>query len=134
MISEPSGNRWQLGCSRYGATCLQNVAALPGVRAMTLDSLQSWVDARGRLDVIGIFETLDHVRRPVELIRRIEPLTRCLVLVQHHARHANRQHGFGFMPEFESFLVRDLGVTSVVDLSISLGGGVSFVWILSFAS
>jgi hypothetical protein len=132
MISDPSGNRWQSGCIESGASCLQVAGSLSGVQSLTLDSLPWLVRSKGIIEIVGVFETLDHVRRPADLLRRIHYAARRILIVQHRAEHANRQHGFGFTEGLLDFLRDDLAPDSIMDLSKDFGGGTSFVWLLDF--
>jgi hypothetical protein len=101
---------------------------------LTLDSLPWLVRSKGLIDIVGVFETLDHVRRPADLLRRIRDAARCILIVQHRAEHANRQHGFGFTEGLLDLLKKSLSPDSVIDLSKDLGGGTSFVWLLDFGT
>lgn len=132
MISEPSGNRWQSGCIQSGASCLGVVGSLANVHSLSLDSLPSLVESRGLLDLISVFESLDHVRFPIELLHILCKSTQRLLIVQHQASKANRQHGFGFTGKFLDYLVGEVQPQQVTDLSSHFGNQVSFVWLLEF--
>jgi hypothetical protein len=68
--------------------------------------------AATQVDLVGIFNWLDHVADPLKLLREIAPKSRGILLTGHLAIDAGFQHRFGLTNRTLSWLASQLGMTN----------------------
>jgi hypothetical protein len=112
----PSLRRWNLGCSRYGSSCGQVAMQTLDCEVVLLDDMLP-----DSADMIGIFNSLDHVQNPLQLLRRCLEVAPRVVVGGHEPNRAKYQHPFALDAEtlrrlgkMNSFIVTDL-VKTIAD-------------------
>jgi hypothetical protein len=99
MVS--SLRRWNLGCNRFGAGCAQ-----VAVQALDCDVKMLNEMPPNSADLIGIFNSLDHLENPVEVLKQCLTVSPRLIVGGHEPRRAKYQHAYALDDE----TLRRLGV------------------------
>ena len=109
MVS--SLRRWNLGCNRFGAGCTQ-----VAVQALDCDVKMLSEMPPNSADLIGIFNSLDHLEHPVEVLKQCLSVSPRLVIGGHEPRRAKYQHAYALDDETLRRLGAKHGFT-VTDIS-----------------
>ena len=119
LLTQDTIRAWSNNCVRYGGSCRYFSA-----RVLDAASIPFWGDAMepASLDLIGIFNALDHVDDPVAVLRRALVLSRRVVVRTHHAAMAGKQHQYAFDESFPAWLAAALPEAAVEDLTAEMLG------------
>ena len=85
----PSLLRWNLGCQRYGWHCGQVAREVLSCEIAHLEDLDA-----DSADVVGIFNSLDHLPDPLNILRKSLQIAPLVVISGHRPSHTKYQHGF----------------------------------------
>ena len=106
----PSLRRWSLGCNRFGTGCSQ-----VALQALTCDVAMLDELAPNSANLVGIFNSLDHVEDPVAVLRKCLEIAPHVVVAGHEPSRAKYQHAYAFdantirrLGEKHAFTVTDL--------------------------
>lgn len=109
LALSPSLRRWNLGCSRYGSSCGQVAMQTLDCEVALLSDLPS-----DSADMIGIFNSLDHVQDPLDVLLKCLTIAPRVVVGGHEPNRAKYQHPFALDAETlrrlgtkNSFIVTD---------------------------
>jgi hypothetical protein len=72
------------------------------------------------IDLLGIFNILDHTDCPMTVIHNALRLARHVIITTHHAAVAGKQHLFAFHESFPRWLESSLSGVSVIDLTAEM--------------
>jgi hypothetical protein len=92
MVS--SLRRWNLGCTRFGAGCAQ-----VAIQALDCDVKMLSEMPPNSADLIGIFNSLDHLENPVEVLKQCLAVSPRLIVGGHEPRRAKYQHAYALDDE-----------------------------------
>jgi hypothetical protein len=92
MVS--SLRRWNLGCNRFGAGCAQ-----VAVQALDCDVKMLNEMPPDSADLIGIFNSLDHLENPVEVLKQCLAVSPRIIVGGHEPRRAKYQHAYALDDE-----------------------------------
>jgi len=109
MVS--SLRRWNLGCNRFGAGCAQ-----VAVQALNCDVTMLNEMPADSADLIGIFNSLDHLENPLEVLKQCLRVSPRLIVGGHEPRRAKYQHAYALDDETLRRLGMKHGFT-VTDIS-----------------
>lgn len=135
LLTQETTKRWGNNCVRYGGSCNYYSSRILGAEVLPFDEkLSIHTDGQpAEYDLIGIFNIIDHTNAPLEVLRSSLRLARHVVVVNHHASTAGKQHLFAFHHSFPNWLASTLKGVTVEDLSPFVGrevaGGYNFVLI-----
>lgn len=118
LLAEYSVNRWSFECRAFGQSCV----------GLASRSIANTVISRERLadcpsdffELAGIFNSLDHADRPLDLLKEVSRASRRVVVVGHRLSDAYLQHRFAFADDTLPLLAAKIG-SSCEDISSSLG-------------
>lgn len=114
LLTQDSAMGWGSNCVRFGASCRYFAHTVLGADVIPIGETHQ--NGFPKLDLVGIFNSLDHTTAPLEVIRRSLELAKHVLIVTHHASHAGKQHLFAFGDNFSTWLNRVLEGISVEDL------------------
>ena len=119
LLTQDTINGWGSNCVRYGVSCKYVAHRVLDADVIPLVEAQQNNFA---FDLIGIFNSLDHIMSPLELLRTCLELTDHVLIVTHHATHAGKQHLFAFGEGFADWLNTSLKDVSAEDLGDEVDG------------
>jgi len=90
----PSLRRWSFGCTRYGSGCTQVAMQSLDCQVKLLDELPA-----NSADLLGIFNSIDHVDDPVAVLRRSLEIAPNVVVGGHEPSRAKYQHAYALDAE-----------------------------------
>ncbi len=119
LLTQGSAKAWGSNCVRYGASCSYFASKLLGADVQPFDENLRHVDKcpDQAVDLLGIFDILDHTEDPMSVIINAMKIARHVVIVTHHAEVAGKQHLFAFHESFSSWLESTLNSARVTDLT-----------------
>lgn len=122
LFTQETTKHWGNNCVRYGGSCSYYSSRILGADVLPFDEkLRLLTDgAEAEFDLIGIFNMLDHTNAPTEVLRDSLRLARNVVIVNHHASTAGKQHLFAFHDSFPQWLASTLDGAKVEDISALL--------------
>src|SRR5690606_26295716 len=91
LLSNPSTLMWGYNCVAYGVNCQHMAVHTLGAEIVPLDAAAKNGMA---LDLVGVFNSLDHMDFPVETLRKALTVARFVVVVTHTSAQAGKQHLF----------------------------------------
>jgi hypothetical protein len=115
LLTQDTTRAWGGSCVRYGGSCRYFAREV-----LDADVLPFEDEARGGrapLDLLGIFNGLDHTSDPLRVLRGGLALARHIVVSTHHASQAGKQHQYAFDEEFPRWLGGTLEGAAVEDLT-----------------
>lgn len=112
LLHEASSLCWGHGCVGDGVNCKSLVRPLLGANILTT---QEALSQNLKIDLIGVFNTLDHVNDPISTLYDLLKVGSAVLLINHAQPIISKQHNFVFRPGFLDYL-RDQGL-SVTDLT-----------------
>jgi hypothetical protein len=117
LLTQDTVRAWGGDCTRYGHSCRYFGAKTLGATVLpfSADGLPE-----GSLDLLGVFNFLDHTGDPLAVLRRGLALARRVAVVTHHASMAGKQHLYAFGEDFPLWLRRVLPEAEVEDLTAAL--------------
>jgi hypothetical protein len=89
-ISHDSSFLWGKSCKSLGVDCRRALKNIFGVQIVSLEEVQT---EKLRFDLVGIFNSLDHFRNPISLLRQVFQFTDYIYLEGHCAEEDwGKQH------------------------------------------
>ena len=109
----PSLSRWNIGCQRYGWHCSQVAIQALECEIVYLEDLEA-----DSADIVGVFNSLDHLPHPLEILRKCLKIAPVVVISGHRPSHTKYQHGFAINSEVLKSLGRrnSFAVSDISDL------------------
>jgi hypothetical protein len=120
LLIQDASTCWGSNCVRYGASCRYFANCVLDADVLPFHELAH--DSCSRLDLIGIFNILDHTRSPLEVIRSSLQMAKAVLVVTHSAASAGKQHLYAFADSFPNWLNAELKDTVVEDLAPHIDG------------
>jgi hypothetical protein len=122
LLTEDTSRGWGSNCVRYNGSCRYYAAETLSVNVLPLVEMAARVSSKSssRIDLLGIFNSLDHVNFPILTIQNGLKLANNIIIVTHHARHAGKQHQFAFGEKFPDWLRTYLDDVNVEDITSSI--------------
>lgn len=119
LLTEGSTKAWGNNCVRYGASCSFYASKMLRADVQPIHERLSQVEANpeSMLDLVGVFNILDHTENPLRVIFNALKLAPHVIVVTHHAAVAGKQHLFAFHDSFPSWLEAKLVGANVIDLT-----------------
>jgi len=112
LLHEASSLCWGHGCIGDGVNCKSLVGPLLAANILTT---QEALGQNLKIDLIGVFNTLDHVTDPLGTLYDLLEISSAVLLINHAQPIISKQHNFVFRPGFLDYL-RGQGL-SVTDLT-----------------
>lgn len=116
FLTEDTNIGWGVNCVRYGSSCRYFANRLMDVDVLPLSEFER--NFSYKFDLIGIFNFLDHITAPLEMIKRCLGASSNLLIITHRASHAGRQHLWAFSDRFPEWIRENFSYAEVYDLSI----------------
>ncbi len=117
LLTQDTTRAWGNNCVRYGASCRYYANTMLGVDALPFCDTVDAVQVNGRVDLLGIFNGLDHTQDPVQVIRDALRMARHVVIKTHHAEFSGKQHQYAFSEKFPQWLNNVLDKAVVQDIT-----------------
>lgn len=134
LLVESNTAAWGNNCVRYGGSCSYYASKVLSASPLPFrEQLRGCADKHGdRIDLLGMFNILDHTDDPLRVIREGLALARHVVITTHHASIAGKQHLFAFHDSFPEWLQESLADTQVQNLTqaINIDGKQAYQYIL----
>lgn len=121
LLTRDSSIFWSNNCVRYGNSCRFFATRSFGVSVLPVEEFAG-DKAIDRLDLIGLFNVLDHTVQPIELLRVLMGKAKALLLVTHTAERAGKQHLYAFSDDFHAWLESELGNVICEDITAEAMG------------
>lgn len=119
LLTQETTLSWGGNCVRFGKSCRALAGSMYGMDIMPLSEFNC---AENELiDIIGVFNTLDHTRNPIDVLDKLTSIGRAVVIVNHDSYDAGRQHGFAFSENLIHYLRERYRALKVIDLAGELG-------------
>ncbi len=115
LLTTDTSLSWGGNCTRFGKSCRALASSIFGADIVPLTEYSN--QTSGLIDIIGVFNTLDHTRNPMQVLDKLTTIGRSIVLVNHRATSAGRQHSFAFANNLASYLQNRYANLNVIDLS-----------------
>jgi len=114
LLTRDTSVGWGSNCVRFGGSCRYFAQAVLGAEILPFDE----AERRGprRYDLVGIFNSLDHVTFPLDVVERALRLAPHVLMVTHHASLAGKQHWFALGDELPRWLADHLPDVRALDL------------------
>lgn len=124
LLTHQTTTAWGNNCVRYGASCSYYSSKMLGSDVLPFqEQVQNLEQERAEtLDLLGVFNILDHTNDPVAVIKNGLKLARHIIVVTHHASLAGKQHLFAFHDSFPSWLTAQLENARIEDLTLEMIG------------
>lgn len=134
MLIEGNTTAWGNNCVRYSASCSYYASKLLGADVLPVKERLSKVERQPEflVDLLGIFNFLDHTDHPMTVIRDALKLAHHVIVVTHHAAVAGKQHLLAFHESFPRWLESTLVDVRVTDLTaeMSASGHRDYAYVL----
>ena len=114
FLTQETTRAWSNNCVRYGGSCRYYAGRVLDAVVLPFDET---VRTNRRVDLLGIFNSLDHTSDPLGVVRKGLKLARHIVIVAHHASHAGKQHQYAFDDKFPQWLATVLEGVVVEDIT-----------------
>lgn len=112
-------NYWSSACRREGIHCLEHLSSLADVSILDLDA-----DELPHFDVISLFQYLDHVESPLQLIKRLLQNANALAIIfDALEKPLAVQHISGWTPETMQWLATHLHCSLHADFAGIISSG-----------
>lgn len=118
LLTKNSTLGWGSNCVRYGGSCRYFSHLVLDAPPLPFDEV--YRQRSHRFELIGIFNSLDHIGEPMGVIRRALDIADHVLLVTHQARRAGNQHLYAFSDNFPSWLTEVLDGVVATDLRAEL--------------
>ena len=119
LLTDEATKHWGNNCVRYGFSCKYFAHRMLDAEVLPLNELVDDPDTNNvsALDLLGIFNILDHTNSPAVVLNKGLRLARHIVVATHHAALAGKQHLFAFDESFPAWLASQLKNATVEDIS-----------------
>lgn len=119
LLTQDTTRAWGNNCVRYGGSCRYYSAQVLGADVLPFIEMVDEVvqEKHTPVDLLGIFNSLDHTKNPLQVIQHGLKLARHIVIATHHASHAGKQHQYAFGEKFPEWLATVLGGVTVEDIT-----------------
>lgn len=119
LLLRGSTKAWGNNCVRYSASCSFYASKLLESDVLPFDGGRVDFDkySESTLDLVGIFNILDHTDDPLSVISTSLKFAKHLIIVSHKAEAAGKQHLFAFHKTFSAWLQFAITDAHVTDLT-----------------
>jgi hypothetical protein len=101
LLHEATSLCWSSGCNGEGVNCRSLASVLLGVGTM---SIVEAIKQGLKVDLVGVYNTLDHVIDPIATVGNLLKVSRAILIVNHAQEVISKQHHFVLRPGFVEFL------------------------------
>lgn len=105
VVTDPTAQRWGLGCVQYANSCWQLAEQIEGVEVVSKPDLAEVCRGR-RLSLLGFFDTLDHVSDLARTVNWALGVADAILIVNHASSVAARQHRFGLTSQSLQYIAQ----------------------------
>lgn len=123
LLTQDTARGWGNNCVRYGGSCRYYASKVLGANVLPFAEIIENANTQEKpfpVDLLGIFNSLDHMNDPVGVLRKGLKIARHIIIVTHHAAHAGKQHQYAFDEKFAQWLNHNLSDVVVEDISNSV--------------
>lgn len=105
FLSRPEPNYWTSACRMNDQSCTAAIGCELGIGQKQWDAVEP-----GEFDLLGLFQYLDHLEKPLEFMHELFTRTRsCALILDHFSQPTAIQHFTGWTPESIHWLAEHFG-------------------------
>lgn len=122
LLTQDTVRAWGNNCVRYGASCRYHASTVLGADVLPFLDMVDSVQVNGKVDLLGLFNGLDHTNDPLQVIRDSLKIARHIVIATHHAKYSGKQHQYAFGEKFPQWLNTVLENAAIQDITPEMVG------------